>query len=640
MPKTWTMVLDKIIIANFRSFTDEQEFVFPKAPGLYFMQGINEVEPRLGANGAGKSTIWDALTWCLFGKTSRGLKAGDVCHWGSKKGTKVVLSLYDTEQGIGYEVTRTWGPIRWTLRSYDMTGEHHDFDDTIDLAKDASNPILGLLRLEFLPFLNCILTAQGQPMFLDQKSEAQAGLFSDVLGLDRWLAYAGVASSKASAQDSISRVLERRLAGLKGQLGAIRQDDLTISIKDWEKDRARRLDEIEAQYKKMLAQVDALKVQQTDLDERVTNQRARVAGLREPWEAIKDDHDRVERELSDYRMLKGIDERELAGYEKELKHLEDHDQCPSCGQRLPKAEHQAQISKVRQSIRQVTRRLDTNGTEVKRLELRSKDLAKELRDGEDAFRDEQITLDNLIADLASTRREIASINKELDRLEDQSEELEAQVNPYQEMQDKAKRDHDRITDELADVQRQLDDSTYRYSILSYWVKGFKELRLQMISEALVELEIEVNSCVAALGLVDWELKFQVDRETKSGSIQRGFSVLVRSPHNDAMVPWESWSGGEAQRLRLAGTMGLANLIRSRSATELDLEVWDEPTRDLSPSGVHDLLSALATRAQQEQRMIWLVDHRTYDFGGFAGGVTVVKTKRGSRLVPTIKESGE
>jgi len=84
-------------------------------------------------------------------------------------------------------------------------------------------------------------------------------------------------------------------------------------------------------------------------------------------------------------------------------------------------------------------------------------------------------------------------------------------------------------------------------------------------------------------------------------------------------------------LRLAATMGLADLSRSRTGTPLGLEVWDEPTNGLSPQGIRDLLECLQERAQREQRQIWIVDHRSHEFGGFAGGVVVTKTAAGSRI---------
>jgi DNA repair exonuclease SbcCD ATPase subunit len=635
------MILEKITIANFRSFIGEQVFEFPREPGFYFMQGVNQVEPRLGGNGAGKSTIWDALTWCLFGKTSRGLKAGDVCNWDARKGTKVVLSIYDGVQGIGYEVTRTWGPIKWTLRSWDISGARGDFDDTTDLGKDQSNPILAMLKLEFSPFLNTILMAQGQPMFLDMRSDRQAELFSDVLGLDRWLDYATLASKKASAQDSISRVLEGKLAGLRGQLEALGRNDHRGSADRWEADRDARIADQEAKHAKLIADLKRNKDLLEGLTESRTNQRALVAQLEGPLVDLKAERDRVSAEVRDHTQRLGDLQRDLGTIDEQLENLTTGT-CPTCKQSISSRDRdcQAHISSLRQSWRKQKTAWDHTNDTIKIGERNLRELDKEIDEKEYKLIDERARLDGIISDIAHHDRQAGNINKELDRIEDQTAEIEAETNPYASLQEQNRKDGDRLQQELEDVRSQLDASNHRYSICSFWVRGFKELRLNLIAEALNELEIEVNSSVAELGLTDWEIRFQVDRETKGGSIQRGFSVFVGSPHNEGLVPWEAWSGGESQRLRLAGTMGLANLIRNRSGTELDLEVWDEPTQGLSPQGVQDLLESLAVRAKTEHRMIWLVDHRTYDFGGFSGGAMVVKTKDGSQLQPMIKEEGE
>jgi ABC-type multidrug transport system ATPase subunit len=81
-------------------------------------------------------------------------------------------------------------------------------------------------------------------------------------------------------------------------------------------------------------------------------------------------------------------------------------------------------------------------------------------------------------------------------------------------------------------------------------------------------------------------------------------------------------------------MGLADLIRSRTGAGIPLEVWDEPTAGLSPQGIRDLLECLRERAAREGRCVWLVDHRSHDFGGFAGGAVVRKTQGG-----TVIENG-
>jgi energy-coupling factor transporter ATP-binding protein EcfA2 len=124
----------------------------------------------------------------------------------------------------------------------------------------------------------------------------------------------------------------------------------------------------------------------------------------------------------------------------------------------------------------------------------------------------------------------------------------------------------------------------------------------------------------------------VERETKSGTVSRGFNVFVRSPDSADAVPWEAWSGGETQRLRLAGTMGLMDLIADRVGRQPTMEVFDEPTDRLSGDGIDDLVTLLSSRAKLEQKRIFLVDHRSLDAGRFDGQLRVVYNEHGSQLV--------
>lgn len=625
------MKLVSIRITKFGSFRETVEFKLPQGPGLYFMQGRNEVMPRLEANGSGKSTIWKALTWCLQGKTADGMTAGDLNSWGTGKGTQVEVELEDDNSGIRHLVTRTWGPISWKLRSWDLSGDHWDFDETVDLAKAKDNPLLELLRLDFMPFLHSVLMAQEEPMFLDLKAEAQAALFSDVMGLDRWLEYSGAASKRASVQDGVSRGLERQLAELQGQVAALGRKDLQESVDTWEADRQRRLAALEAKYKVLLQEARELKDALPGLEDAEATRRR---NYQESKADAKIPRQTLDRLLADRAQLEGDLRHALQDLEiiTQRRHdLENNSACETCGQRLTPEARQSSCSKVKIELDRIStlaERLNETAQELVEDVEEARAKLKKLEDLEDADGD---ALDAAMDAVTRARRDHQLAERELDRLEEQAEGIEAEHNPYADMQEDVQREGRRLKASLEDLQQRLDDSNERYSVMSYWVRGFKELRLQLIAEALNELEIEVNSCVTELGLLDWELNFQIDRETKAGGLAKGFSVFVRSPNNDALVPWKAWSGGEKQRLRVAGNMGLSDLIRSRTGATLALEVWDEPTKNLSPQGVNDLLESLAARARKERRQIWIVDHRTHAFGEFSGTVTVVKDERGSYI---------
>ena len=137
-----------------------------------------------------------------------------------------------------------------------------------------------------------------------------------------------------------------------------------------------------------------------------------------------------------------------------------------------------------------------------------------------------------------------------------------------------------------------------------------------------------------LGLSDWRVKLDVEREVNKGkSLKRGFSVIVQSPYNEGFVSFKCWGGGVSQRLRLAGTMGLIDLIRSRTGVECNIEIWDEPTKFLTSQGISDLLELLTDRASKNDKKIFFIDHRELSsYGGFAAIVTLIKEKDGSKIL--------
>lgn len=308
------------------------------------------------------------------------------------------------------------------------------------------------------------------------------------------------------------------------------------------------------------------------------------------------------------------------------------DTCSACGQKLTTSAREAHKRQHRQALQEAGNRLDDlrRGVRVAREDLAKTE--KVVATAGQQLELARITADAASSELSTAQRELADVEHQLDRLEQQSEDVEQEVNPHAAAVRLAEQASKTLRDDLYRVEGELRELRERYDLLALWTKGFKELRLKEIDLTLVQFEIEVNNALNALGLPDWMLAFAVDKESAKGKVSRGFNVSVYSPDQQRPVPWEAYSGGEGQRLRVAGNMGLGDLIRDRSGCGLDLEVWDEPTNWMSPQGVDDLLQGLATRAREKRRQVWIVDHRSFTFGGFAGEALVIKGKDGTRIV--------
>lgn len=107
------ITFDKIQITNFFSFGEAE--VNLDRGGYVLVSGINEnpVDNAI-SNGSGKSSLFDAVIWCLTGNTIRECK--NVSNINADNGAKV--TLYFSVDKDKYEITRTkdYKPLGTTLK--------------------------------------------------------------------------------------------------------------------------------------------------------------------------------------------------------------------------------------------------------------------------------------------------------------------------------------------------------------------------------------------------------------------------------------------------------------------------------------------------------------------------------------------
>lgn len=610
-------------IYNFRSIKDSQIFRFPQKAGLYFLYGKNLSEPRLEANGAGKSTIWEAICWLFFGKTSRGLKAGDVANWEVQDNTSVSLD-YDVG-GLFYTVKRTWNPNSWTL----LTWADELF--TLDV-NDPGNLFHSHLKLTYNMFLHCCYMAQGQPMFLDLKAVDKASLFSDVMDLDKWLTFSGNALELSNKQDSLIRKIEKEVASLQGRLESYKEEDFSVQIKEWEDNVEKEIDEKDERHVKLSTELQDRREDLKEINKKISSattsleiSKDKIYKLTQARNLLQDDQLRLSNELTKIDV-------NLEALKNQIEWFIQTNVCTHCKQdishqhkRDQKAQLDEEIKLIKEKEKKLQMKIAGLSDEINFVEKSLCKLDQESTVHRDRKYQEERNRDRI-------NSQIDMINREMDQLEKQVESLLGKENPFLAKQKELGTKKHELRDRIQQTQEELDETFYKQRLYQYWIKGFKDLRLHLIAETLQQLEVEVNSCLSQLGLVDWQLQFDVSKENKSGTVNRGFNVTVLSPHNKKPVPWEGWSGGESQRLRIAAEMGLANLIRSTTGATFDLEAWDEPTQWMSGQGVNDLLESLSQRSRDECRRVWIVDHRSLGYGAFDGIFTVVKNEEGTKIM--------
>lgn len=645
------MKISKIEVEGFKSFQEYQSFSFEIDNGLYFVTGENQVEPDLGANGAGKSALFEAVCWCLYGKTSTNLKAGNIVNW-SEKGCAVALEFDD-----GTLVLREQNPNKLELNNNPVTQE--------ELEKH-----LGYLGFE--SFLYSTFISQFSSKFFDLSPADKMFVFSDIMAetLHPWELRSIQAKTKAEQTNVIIKNLEIGLSRLQGSLDQLNKTDYTVQIEEFETKRQGEITLLNKNKKEVNNEIVSVKSSIKELmkekiklelkDKKIvaTDRGTEIDKIREEYgviqSAILDSKRIVQQKQDDTNenlFSARSDYNHLQKEKARIDGIENEPVCPTCLQPVDKnllkktlIEIQKKLSyleKLQKTYKDETVKLTTKLSELKkqsddkRLEMDTKldELQKKI-DTENAEKGK------VAGDLRVIQSKLDSLSKDLTYKETQMKKVDDMIlsvenreNDYIKLEEERIENIKKVTQVIVDDTDILNNTKKEFDAYTYWVKGFKEIRLLLMLESLKEFEISINNNLNKFGMGDWVVKLDIDKENKSGTVRKGFSVLVESPNHNGFVPFEVWSGGEGQRLRLAGTIGLMDLIQSKRQVDFGLEIFDEPTAWLSNKGIDDLLQTLYYRAKENEKKIFLIDHKQLNtFGGFHGSIKIVKNNQGSQII--------
>lgn len=613
------MIFKLLKIKGFKSFISEQSLDFSKlsSKGFYFITGKNNVNPELDANGVGKSSLLDAICFVLYGKTLTGLKAGNISNWSNTEKCQVSLTINTDNKDV--EICRTWNPNNLTI-------------DNKIISQEALEQFLGI---DYVAFTYSVLIGQFNQKFFDLMPSEKLQVFTELLNLDKWLNYSQCAKDLSKRYNEEIQSKEKDLSYLEGKINSFK----TIDYKE-------KLDQWNLRYKDKLIDLDKSIL---DLQEQFNIKSEHLKSLEKPildlqtFEiALMDELPIANQNYSDFKSRiasKQTEQKFLNGKLQEVKNKITSfsklsgQVCVVCQQNIT-SEHVDKCVKLLEK--------DSQGVEKELLEIKKVLLGfyskeeqskKILEDLNQEILSTKKHLNDLVKEQQNLQSNLKWIEVSLEKAEKELLSAQDEKNPYQELYDKNKYSINVLSRSSMYKNEDIQEDRRQKSIFTFWEKGFKDIRLMVVEDVLKEFEIHINTNLNKLGLNGWGVSLAIDSETKSGTSKKGFTVLVKSPFNTELVPFECWSGGEGQRLRLAGTLALIDLINSKTGINSSIEFLDEPTQWLSDSGIDDLLYILKQRSLEKNKQIFIIDHRDFNtFGDFNGTIQIIKNHKGSEIL--------
>lgn len=579
-----SLELDKLVIRDYQCFSGEHTFQFNREPGVYLIQGKNLAHPGLGPNGCGKSTLFGAMYWCIYGSTIRlKVPADDVTPWDGGK-PDVWLRFY--RDGVKHIINRTRKPITLTLDGKEVNQE------TIDNA----------VGLNASAFMRTLFLGQFAPLFLDLTANEQSALFNDALGLQLWLAASDEASTRRRDADRAVGNIRERLQGAAGRL-----DEANHNLVSDERaagdyrdrmvaDLAKARDRLAKAKKAADSGVgpDAVAIRRKQLD--ITRKLARATGDVRAWgEQARDLTADIETYAATLKNTKPV--------------------CPECGQKVGTDHIKTKLKQLRDQLAHTTKQKADADQQASMLH--------------ESNEDNLAALDKAAVEEKRYRTQWAEVDAA--RLQVVDIEARTKINPFKENIVRHNRRIVELDKEVDREEKLLTAAEQEAGDCALWSDAFKKIRLALVDDTLTELEVSANRQAEALGLAECRVVFATERERKSGKVTAEFTTLLYPFGRDKPVRFEAYSGGESQRWQLAASFGLSEVLLSRAGLTPNVEIIDEPTQHLTDIGIDDLLECLETRARELRRQIYFIDHRSLNRAAFAGVITVTHNHGGSSI---------
>lgn len=592
--------------------------------GLVLIQGVNAGDSSAASNGAGKSTLMNSLMWCIYGETSHGVKGDDVLSTGHEKNCRVKVTIED--EGKRYAIIRHRKHKEFKNRLI-VRGEDGDMTKGKDsLTQEFVERLIGASKEVFMASIYA--SQEAMPDLPGMSDKNLKTIVEEAAGVDRLTKAYAIARERANAAAARMETTKTKMDACLSLVESAQNEleSAKTSSEAWERDRSERLDVARADLVGAEVTLTEVEMELRSLPEQIRDTENSIGKEREKF-ASKEEHDaklvKVRGAITDIRASIRITEniqKEAMQRARAFKVKAEEvntkvgEPCPTCG----KAYCVEDLSTVKESFVEQAR------SEISQAQASATSVAKYQEHLEKALKIES----SLVAstpDVSAIISRIEQLTKELGTLRHREKEVVA----VEALVARARSEVDRITKEtnpfLAVIKRHeesLAANKSNYGVLKTELKNIQEQALlldkarQVYSPAGVRshiltsvtpfLNAQTAEYLNTLSDGNIVAEWSTMESTKKGEWRDKFNISVRKI--GASKTFQTLSGGEKRKVRIACSLALQDLVASRASKNIELFIGDEIDDALDTAGLERLMGILEAKAR-ERGTVMIISHK-------------------------------
>jgi len=537
----------------------------------------------VGHNGAGKSTMLDALSFALFGRAHRNISKAQLVNSINNKGTVVQVS-FDVH-GKEYLIRRTIKPNSFEIwQNGTMINQSSHAKEYQKILEQ------NILKLNHKSFHQIVVLGSSSFIpFMQLSSTNRRDVIEDLLDINVFSKMNGILKEKTSLlKDNIKNV--------------IHQHDLTTTKVDAQKKYIKDVKAINKEQReeklKLISdfqdEIKTLQGKNTELSDSIQSQLPNS-------DAERKQHEAKIKELEAYKTKFNTEVKKIV---KDVQFFEKNDICPTCDQTITE---------------------DTKEAHVLEGKSRAKELQAGITKADEGLRTAQQALlaaTTIIEkcreyqnEIAVNNRSIAQFQSSIDRTHNEINKLNNNVDV-----DAAQADLDQLIetgDSLVEQKLVLNEQ-FNYNLVMSQMLKDTGIKTKIVKQYLPVINKLVNQYLQVL---DFFVSFNLDE---------AFQETIRSRFRDNFT-YDSFSEGEKQRIDLALLFTWRQIAKMKNSVATNLLILDETfDSSLDHEGVDNLMKIIYTLGNDTN--VFVISHKGEVLDGkFANKLEIYKEKNFSKI---------